>query len=118
MKVHLAMFNLKDRVTSKKLGLPMMGTVVSISDARFLTSNSPTGENPFWTENYPDWKDGCIVTVKFDKPQRLVSFQEFLNEIPPEVREETEPVELDMHYQNGVKVSMFGNYPEDDLEQC
>lgn len=111
-------FNLDDTVTSKKLGLPMIGKIVGINRAELAC---PEKQHPIWDEVYPDWADKPVCYVRFNKPQRRVSLQEFI-EANPGIMENPEiggdPNILDMVYQNNVPVEKGTVYPEDDLERC
>lgn len=99
-----------DRVTSKKIGPPMTGTIIGLLSAKdFVINPLPT------FDVYPDWQNSVLAHVKFDKPQRPISFQEFLQAIehsPTPVPED----ELEMCYQNTVLLTKTGLYPVEDLE--
>lgn len=106
--------NIFDRVTSKKLGPPMVGTVIGIYSAKDLVVETPL---PLMEQEYPAWNDGLLVQVKYDKPQRPVSLEEFIKiaEKFPEF-ENYSREEFDMAYQNSVKLTKIGIYPIEDLE--
>jgi len=106
-------FKLGDKVTSKHLGLPMVGKVIGIN-APELVFEQPDAPHP-WDEVCPEWRERPIYYVKFNKPQRKMSLQEFqklaeaTNEVPLDL--------IDMYYQNNIPVERGSQYPEEELEK-
>lgn len=108
-----------DRVTSKRIGPPMVGTVIGIYSAKdLMIEASPI---PYLDEKYPNWKDGLLVQVKYDKPQRPISFDEFFETIRGATKEldgfgDIKTEEIEMLYQNTIKLTKVAVYPLEDLE--
>lgn len=106
--------NIFSRVTSKKLGPPMVGTIVGIYSAKDFVGEAPL---PLLESQYPEWNEGLLVHVKYDKPQRPVSLDEFKKLVSeyPEYKDYTQE-DLEMAYQNSIKVTKIAVYPMEDLE--
>ena len=69
------------RVTSKKTGLPMIGTVHGVITAGlYMYSHkiNPDSEYP-WDNLYPEWRDDFVCYVKFDELQKPLTFEEYKN---------------------------------------
>lgn len=110
------MFKIGDRVTSKRTGLPITGTVVGVSKAEtymYLSKTQP-GSYPTWSSLYPEWIDKAICIVESDTPQRACSFIEFMNNYIP--GDEIEKRRLEIQYKVTVPIVPIISYPEDDLE--
>lgn len=107
--------NIFDRVTSKKLGPIMTGTIVGIYSAKDLLLEGPPV--PLMEKEYPEWDQGLLVQVKYDKPQRPVSLDQFISLASgyPEF-ENYSREDFDMAYQNSIKLTKISIYPMDDLE--
>jgi len=120
------MFNIGDKVVSKKTGLPAIGTVVGILTASIychisrltILSNKQVvngqGESCFitWNKLYPDWTEHMVYFLKLPQPQRTYSFAEFLTVLP---------ADLDLEIAKKIYKERVGEadliaYPEADLE--
>lgn len=72
-------FKLGDRITLQKTGIPAVGSVVGIMDARF-TSNY--NSSCVWDILYPDWREKPIIYMKYDTPQKNLTINEYLDHHP------------------------------------
>ena len=92
----------------------MVGTIIGIYSAKDLAPEMPL---PLMGDEYPDWNDGLLVQVKYDKPQRPVSLEEFVKIAAqyPEFENYSQE-DFEMAYQNSVRVTKMGVYPMEDLE--
>lgn len=109
------MFKLHDQVTSKRLGLPMIGKIVGIADAKYIVRHNNI-DSPLWDKYYPEWKSGQVATVMFNKPQKVMSLEEYKESLPREIIERADHLDIELHYQNDIKTDLFATYPVDDLE--
>lgn len=99
-----------DRVTSKKTGLPMTGTIVGVLMAPFYKSIAKIGDNSPWNILYPDWLTSEVYYVQFDSPQKGVSFEEF-------VHQSNYPIEhAKILYEYMIPYALNAAYPKEDLE--
>lgn len=109
---HHPKFNLMDLVTSKKTGLPMYdGTVVGISTANLIMATSRS-EFLAWNEQFENWKEKPVYTVKFKNPQRAISFEEFKKNFPQEFDEDMIRAKYEI-----IPLTQYAMYVEDDLER-
>lgn len=107
------MFKLYDRVTSKKTGLPSVGTIKGICDGEFFLTIFGPNVDAVWSRIYPDWKTKLCYYVEFDEPQKTYSLQEARQQLNDYGIFDTE--EIESRYQNA-PVTKFSAYPYDDLE--
>lgn len=71
-------FKLGQRVVSKKLGLPMVGTVVGVvRGSWWLRKCGCPLELYSWTAVYPGWHEGFVYLVFVEGGQRLMSREEW-----------------------------------------
>ena len=117
-------FEVTQRVTSKKTGLPMTGTIVGVVDStEFLNSRNlyeGISLNESFRKHYPDWVKYPVYAVLMDKPQLPYSYEEFLNSLPrnwdlESIKKEGRPDILSHLYDSGKPVQITA-YPEQDLE--
>jgi hypothetical protein len=81
-----------------------------MSTARYYLSFTRQKTIPYYDRLFPDWKEKTIIMVKFNSPQRILSFDEFI-EMYSEIPEERRQFEYDM-----LQCHPVAYYPEDDLE--
>lgn len=98
-----------DRVTTKKISLPVVGTIVGFvtADIYMIICGRPVTDFVGWNENYPEWTKGNVAIVKYDQPQYIMSYEEYLGQEPDATLEE---------YQRDIPKSLIASYPEDDIE--
>lgn len=103
-----------DTVVSKKTGLPAAGTVVGTVEPEFFLGMFP-GEYKKWNRLYPDWASPTkrVIFVRFNSPQKNVTFEEFKDRY---INSDISEVELDVLYKWTVPLAKNASYPEDDLE--
>lgn len=107
-----SILNIGDRVTSKKTGLPMTGTVVGLLQGHvYYSVYAKTQASNYWDSLYPGYLDKNIVVVEFDTPQRAISKEEF------GFHSGYISKELDTQYLLQVRFTQYAYYPEDDLEK-
>lgn len=120
-------FNIGQRVTSKKTGLPTIGIIKGVADAAWHLKGSPNFDsvisaNNAWQSKYPDYLDKPIYYVEFVTPQRHVSFQEFVNGMTynyqhhPNAKQFLDERLLMVEYSK-IPITTQAVYPEDDLEE-
>lgn len=102
-------FKIGDKVTFKKTGCPGVGTIYGMFKLSEETNNIPP-----WNEQYPNWQNKALYMVKFSTPQKVASFQEYIEQMPN--RETFSEDQLKLLYLNTVPYVDRANYPEDDLE--
>ena len=120
-------FEVTQRVTSKKTGLPMTGTIVSVVDSmEFLRSRNlyeAISLNEGFGKHYPDWTNYPVYAVLMDKAQLPYSYEEFMNSLPRNWNLENVVASLGRDnpdifkylYNSGKPVQITA-YPEQDLE--
>jgi hypothetical protein len=122
-----AKFKIGQKITSKKTGLPAIGTVKAITDAAWYMQGAPDIEtvlntNQSWSNLYPDWLDKPMYTIEFLQPQRNISFQEFKNAFAnkyqylPGFDLQSIDERLLLTQYNKIPLLNAVAYPEDDLE--
>lgn len=120
-------FKIGQKITSRKTGLPAIGTVKAITDASWYMQGAPDIEtvlntNANWSNLYPDWLDKPMYTIEFLSPQRNCSFEEFKNSIISKYQYIPSPAfqflddRLLMTQYNKIPLLNAVAYPEDDLE--
>lgn len=121
-------FNIGDTVTSKQTGFPAIGTVIGIQMPEIYGPeiDDPQGRFSQWHKLYPDWREKLIYYVRYNTPQRPITFEEWLvgfdkyweqqEQKTGETR--TKPPTEDLHimYQNKTPIQKCASFPEDDLE--
>lgn len=113
-------FKLGDRVVTKKLGLPQIGTVVTISDGFYVFSTKRPKD--IWFKIYPNWIDYPVYELKLHTPSRPVSFEEFINDTSNAINGLSSVLNddrmrefLKIQY-NAIPLYYFVQNPEEDLE--
>ena len=123
--MNTSIFTLNDRVTSKNIGLPFVGTLYGIIDAKTFIMDMILGQRYRadayfkWDEFCPDWKNENVCYVKYDSPQRPIAFSEYVESYAKYYN-----IEIDekMHdwlqnkYKEVVLEKMCCVHPEADLE--
>ena len=76
-------FQIGQKVTTKRLGLPSIATVFGCLDSEtFIANELITRSEPInmrWTELYPNWRQKPVYYFKFLSPQRVCSIDEFIH---------------------------------------
>ncbi len=109
---------LNTEVVTKKTGCPTVGYVAGIMTPEVAETISPNIKNGCpWDEVYPQWREKPVIWVRFKKPQRPVSKEEFFQQVPQEMLEGKSEEDKDMFYQNNVPILKMALYPFDDLEE-
>jgi hypothetical protein len=113
-------FSIGDRVATKRIGLPVVGTVSGIihPDINFFENVEKTK----W-DIYPDWNQKYSYFVKFDEKVRIESFEDFKSSLNQSVldgfsgilQEEFISAQVRQMYEK-LPTYIFNIYPEDDLE--
>ena len=109
-KLPLCPFSIKDRVTSKLLGYPFTGTLISITPTFLLAGPAPMNL-PLWHEFYPDWESKYVCVVIFDQPQKNITFDEMLK-----LNKSSMSIELLKEVYSKLPEVSDSFYPMDDLE--
>lgn len=99
-----------DRVTSKKTGLPMTGTIVGILKGVFYRALAKVQDSSPWYDLYPEWLDSEVYYVNFDTPQKSCSFEEFVQQSELSIED------AQVMYKYTVPFAHNAAYPKDDLE--
>ena len=109
------MFNYGERVCPKKCGLPTIGRVVGSMVGHVWAAHMPSGQRnlTYWDILYPGWRTQAIIFVKFDKPQKPMTVEEYRQTLGPEVEEHEAKV---LYRYNLSKLDMCC-YPAADLER-
>jgi hypothetical protein len=124
MQTEIQIFNVGDRVVSKKLGALCPATVVGVMSAELYYAYTQVLSNARWEEFYPEWKDGMVAVLKYDEPVRVMGFDEYMKtvketEITEELRK-TNPALLKkiekQSYEATVPELQFYSLPLDDIE--
>lgn len=119
-------FQIGQRVTTKKIGLPAFGIITSISDPTFYLSQNPTAvqEMGKWLSLYKDWLDKPVYSVELETPQRSMSYAEFQEVVHATTRFVSntmgEVPHIDERYLKAeykrLPLQTVFNFPEEDLE--
>ena len=107
------MFKIGDIVVSRQTGLPAIGKVIGIFDPIYFLVSQQKTDIILWNKLYSDWKTKSVVMIKFNSPQRQLSFDEYMS-LPRSSEEISEEV-LEEAYDSMPAVP-YSAYPEDDLE--
>lgn len=111
------MFHLGQTVISKKIGLPIVGTIVGMMIGRaysLLYIESTNQDSPIfknWDKLYPDWQNKIVYSIFSEYPAKILSFEEFKNYFS-----EVNDIELLIRAYSEIKKYSIHSYPEDDLE--
>lgn len=111
------MLQIGDRVTTKKIGVPVTGNVFVMTDPMYYLHivNPHALQNPMiWDLHYPDWRQKPIVAVLFDHPVREWSKQEYSSSSAAQLAS-INPNYIDTAYRMMPGVSV-DYYPIDDIE--
>lgn len=74
-------FNNGDKVTSQKIGPPLIGEVFGTMHARYWSQMQ--GINPdLWHKLYPGWLDKLVIYIVIDKPIIPISLKEYSDTVP------------------------------------
>lgn len=104
-------FAIYERVTSKKTGLPMTGTICGLVLGAAFENNYIKNYNrklDGWNELYPDFRSKFVYYVYFDTPAKPVTKEEVQLKLQ-------EGEDLEEVYDK-IKTQVMAAYPEDDLE--
>ena len=78
--------NIGDRVTSRKIGNVMIGTIDMLISPeklrqikKMMKAVGVIIDNSDWSEYYSNWKDHPIASVRFDQAQRNISFEQYMS---------------------------------------
>lgn len=104
-----------DKVITKQTGLPASGTVVGIMIAPIYSAKMGS-DYTRWSELYPDWIDKEVVFVAFEKPQKPMTMQEYVESFSDEFRESVPSEHFEVLYKYNIPDAKFVAYPIDDLE--
>jgi hypothetical protein len=119
-------FKIGDEVVSKKLGLPCVAIVYGVLDAKTLMSNllvmnqaNAKSQYDTWSKQYPDYIDKDVYYLKYKKPQRSMSLQEYIEQVTEAAIKHfgymPEQSVFEEQYKKIPKMYLCCN-PEDDLE--
>ena len=105
--------NIDDKVMSKKTGFPASGTVVAIlkPEVWMKLENRDTSKYTVWNNLYPDWHTKLLIIVKFNEPQKNMTFEELLASFP-----DADVDRLKEYYDYELPLTEAAVYPIDDLE--
>lgn len=121
-------FKIGDKVCTKKLGLPSVGTITGVFVPR---ETQPNIAAKIWADVYPDWDKGLLYEVEFDRVQKTMSLEEFERYFvggsnmsstfgedfsPPKEEKALPRKAIELAYANTVPSNYIGVYPEEDLE--
>lgn len=109
-------FKIGDRVVTKRLGVPTVGTVAGIVKGSFVAPHISI-HAPIWDSQYPEWKNGLVYEIEFDKVQKTISLAEYRQFYLGEAHQEiNDPRAIELMYANQIPSAYIGVYPEEDLE--
>ena len=115
----LKMFNLGQKVMSKKTGLPQTGYIYGIVEGKpfslNLANRGQLQSYNGWNQHYPNWPLKHIYYVMFDIPSRVISYQEYLQSIRANYGPDIPEEQIQAAY-NQIPLELAATYPEDDLE--
>ncbi len=103
---------LGDTVISKQTGYPASGVVIGLVVAPLYIGQKDVSLFYKWNDIYPDWTSKPIVYVWFKEPIRTMTFEEYMEHLPEEMKQYDAKTLYEM---NVVKTSTVA-YPIDDLE--
>lgn len=107
------MFKIYDRVTSKKTGLPAVGTIKCVCDGHYFYGWQGHSVDARWSPLYSDWSEKLCYFVEFDAPQKPCSLDEITEELN---KRGVYDIETIHDYYDKMPVTKSAIYPEDDLE--
>lgn len=106
-----------DKVVTRKTGQPGTGVIIGVFAPEFVKSQ---GHALSWDNLYPDWSEKPVYLVKFDRPQKPLSFDEYIEDVTAKYQSIGQPMPpedfLEMEYLNNVPFVKTATYPADDLE--
>lgn len=105
-------FKIGDEVVTKKTGLPGVARIVGLVLPEVLNG----GALSKWDELFPEWRNHEVAYIKYKKPQKPCSYEEFLESIPPELEYLSEE-DKELQYLNGVPYQKHSMVPVCDLEK-
>lgn len=113
-------FALYDRVFTKRIGLPSVGTIVAVYDPSYyvIMVNADISGSNNWTRWYPEWYEKNVYTLRFDSPQKMISLEEY--EIAFQKRHDSDQFTTEQirgFYELNIPMVITYSYPEDDLEE-
>lgn len=107
------MFKLYDKVTSKKTGLPAVGTIKVVCDGHYFYNWRGQSVDARWSSLYNNWSEKLCYFVEFDIPQKPCSLDEVTEELNKMGVYDTDEIKERYDSIPNVKSAI---YPEDDLE--
>jgi hypothetical protein len=116
--IEVKYFKFGDSVVSKKIGPPIIGSIVGqiIGVAYSLMSSEVLGLEPslfqMWEKLYPGWRYKMIYHVYVSKACRIVSFDEF-QELVPHIKD----TKLLINEYKKLPELSIHSYPQQDLEK-
>lgn len=112
VEITFPQFKISDYVTSKRLGLPGIGTIIGIEYAQ-VYANKALKKHQFkrWNELYPGWERRWIYTVYFTSSQKVQSLEEFAYDLM-----DLDEKQLKFMYDVMMKKSNLLAFPEEDIE--
>jgi hypothetical protein len=113
------MFNLGDKVVSKRTGCPVVGTIIAIESGETYKNtfyNTHHVMMKYWFGLYPYWDTKLVYTVSFTEPQRIGTLEEFVAQSNELFAQRFIEVDLKQLYEVAAPMSKFAQYPEEDLE--
>jgi len=105
------MFNIGDKVVSKKTGYPGIGEVCGIGTAQLVIWATKKTYH-YWDRVYPTWKEKPVYTIRYSEPRFVTTCEEFWDGQTPQECPVLQAAMLDSR-----QISNIINYPEDDLEK-
>lgn len=106
-------FKIGDQVITKKTGLPGVAYIVGLVLPEVLSNSGAISK---WDTLFPEWRNQEVAYIKYKKPQKPCSYEEFLESIPPEL-EGLPPEDKELYYLNGVPYQKHSMVPVCDLEK-
>lgn len=119
MDITKTKFSIGDRVMTKKLGLPAIGTVFGVLDPEtYLAAAILSGRdmsNTIWDNVCQDWKTQPVYYIKFSEPQRSLSFEEYKEYLEQKGFRHSN-AEWKAYYLKECSPVLLTSHPEDDLD--
>lgn len=110
-------FKYGDTVCSKKTGLPAVGTICGMAGPD-VAKGMPEDNFYRWTSVYPDWRNKFTYYVKYNSPQKPLSFEEMVTGMKMQYGENFYQIPqadlLEIYKQ--IPLLDVVSFPEDDLE--